>query len=390
MNRVSVSAAPAHSPRDRLRALVQAEVARANPAETARRSLELIVESSIRAREVDGELVVSVLDESGAPRMREADGRQVPVTLTDLVDELRHKHPTLFKAGSARPAEAAPPSVPAVTPSPARTRDWLTLVGDEGERQPQAAPEPDDTPRPRTSSMMSAGVAGLSSARSGIDSALGRMRDRLAARRQSKLAKSGAGAALPPVPTLAPAQRRWRPMAAATAGLVVLLGGVALLLPRPAPEAEQASLRAPAAGRTAQLAEARDPATTGSVVASQAQPAANGRLTGLPEVLDTSTLRVQDRIVRLFGVEWARGGGDPDDLVKYLRGREITCDPAGAAESYRCQVEGQDLSRVVLFNGGGRTTPEATPELRAAEDHARSNKMGVWKETRQPPPPPAP
>ncbi|HEV2557549.1 MAG TPA: hypothetical protein VGU45_02885 [Microvirga sp.] len=390
MNRATVSSAPAHNPRDRLRALVQAEVARANPADTARRSLELIVESSVRAREVDGELVVSVLDDSGAPRMREEDGRQVPVTLTELVDELRHKHPTLFKAGTARPAEPVQHPVPAAPPSQPRQRDWLALASNEGASAPQAALEPDDAPELRAPSMLSASAARMSAARSGLGSALGHMRERLAARQRGKRAKSEAHAALPPVPALPPARRRWRPMAAATAALVVLAGGTALLLPRPAPEPEQASLKTPAASRTARTAEALDPATTGSVAASQAQTAANGRLTGLPEVLDTSTLRVQDRIVRLFGVEWARGGGDPDDLVKYLRGREITCEPAGGADSYRCQVEGQDLSRVVLFNGGGRATPEATPELRAAEDHARSNKMGVWKEARQPPPPPAP
>jgi endonuclease YncB( thermonuclease family) len=49
------------------------------------------------------------------------------------------------------------------------------------------------------------------------------------------------------------------------------------------------------------------------------------------------------------------------------------------SSSYRCTVNGQDLSRVVLFNGGGRTNAEATPELLRAEDHARDGKLGVWK-----------
>jgi hypothetical protein len=101
-------------------------------------------------------------------------------------------------------------------------------------------------------------------------------------------------------------------------------------------------------------------------------------LRGVPEVLDTTTLSLEGRIVRLFGVEWARGAGDPDDLAKYIRGREVACSPAPVRETFRCQVEGQDLSRVILYNGGGRATQDATPDLKAAEEQARSRSVGVW------------
>jgi len=101
-------------------------------------------------------------------------------------------------------------------------------------------------------------------------------------------------------------------------------------------------------------------------------------LRGVPGVLDTTTLSLEGRIVRLFGVEWARGAGDPDDLAKYIRGREVACSPAPARETFRCQVEGQDLSRVILYNGGGRATQDATPDLKAAEEQARSRSVGVW------------
>ena len=56
----------------------------------------------------------------------------------------------------------------------------------------------------------------------------------------------------------------------------------------------------------------------------------------------------------------------------------MACEPAGSNDVYRCQVGGQDLSRVVLFNGGGRPTGDATPELKAAADKAREAKIGVW------------
>jgi endonuclease YncB( thermonuclease family) len=99
----------------------------------------------------------------------------------------------------------------------------------------------------------------------------------------------------------------------------------------------------------------------------------------VPEVIDTATLSVGGKVVPLFGVQWSRGAGEPSDLAGYLRNREVTCRPAeGSAKAYRCEVDGQDLSKVVLFNGGGRATSEASPDLLAAEAHARSAKTGLW------------
>jgi len=33
----------------------------------------------------------------------------------------------------------------------------------------------------------------------------------------------------------------------------------------------------------------------------------------------------------------------------------------------------------VLFNGGGRASSEATPELLATEEEARSARVGIWR-----------
>jgi hypothetical protein len=101
-------------------------------------------------------------------------------------------------------------------------------------------------------------------------------------------------------------------------------------------------------------------------------------LRGVPEVLDTATLWLGGQIVHLYGVEWVRGAGDPDDFTRYLKGREVACDPVEKVDAYRCTVEGHDLSEVVLFNGGAKSTPNAPPELRAAEEKARVAKIGVW------------
>jgi endonuclease YncB( thermonuclease family) len=76
-------------------------------------------------------------------------------------------------------------------------------------------------------------------------------------------------------------------------------------------------------------------------------------------------------------VEWVRGG-QPEELTRYLAGRPVTCQPVAGSAAYLCAVEGRDLSEVVLFNGGGRASSEATPDLVAAEDRARTERLGVW------------
>ena len=94
-------------------------------------------------------------------------------------------------------------------------------------------------------------------------------------------------------------------------------------------------------------------------------PPANA-VTGTVQVIDTATLRIGGKLVHLFGVEWVRGG-QADELTRYIAGRPVTCLPAPGSETMNCTVDGRDLSEVVLFNGGGRASPEASPDLVAAE-----------------------
>ena len=64
-------------------------------------------------------------------------------------------------------------------------------------------------------------------------------------------------------------------------------------------------------------------------------------------------------------------------LTNYLADRPVRCEPADA-RGYRCTVGGQDLSRVVLFNGGARAAFDAPPALKDAEARARDARRGVW------------
>jgi endonuclease YncB( thermonuclease family) len=202
------------------------------------------------------------------------------------------------------------------------------------------------------------GVATLQSARTNVQRSLAGARD-----------------AFETVRARAPVLRWPKMRHVALGALLLLVAGslVALLATRSSDRGPEAVSDAGVASSTQDSAAAPELNTT----ASTAAPADPNSVQGVPEVLDTSTLWLQDKLVRLFGVEWGRGGS-ADDLTQYLRGRAVTCRPVPGAETYRCQVDGQDLSKVVLFNGGGKSTAEATPDLKAAEEHARSARLGVW------------
>jgi penicillin-binding protein 1A len=116
--------------------------------------------------------------------------------------------------------------------------------------------------------------------------------------------------------------------------------------------------------------------TTSEGVATKPVPSV-AAVRGVPVVQNTGTLELQGRVVRLFGVEGTRGRATRD-FRRYLGQREVLCEPTGSGNEYRCRVGDQDLSRVVLFNGGGRATVNATAELRAMEQQARSTRVGIW------------
>ena len=56
-------------------------------------------------------------------------------------------------------------------------------------------------------------------------------------------------------------------------------------------------------------------------------------------------------------------------MTQWIAGRQAVCEARDAA-TWRCRVDGRDLSELVLSNGGGRATTDAAPELRQAEQAA--------------------
>ncbi|ANY83902.1 penicillin-binding protein (plasmid) [Microvirga ossetica] len=115
---------------------------------------------------------------------------------------------------------------------------------------------------------------------------------------------------------------------------------------------------------------------------SSAAPAAGANLVrGVPEVMDTGTLAIRGTIVRLEGIQGERGTL-ARQLARFLRRREVTCAPSDAPGVQRCRIGNYNLSAIILAAGGGRATPDASEELQAAEDQARSARLGVWRRGR--------
>lgn len=370
--------------REQVREIIRAEVDKLHPTDDARRALELIIESSVRYTDVDGRLKITVVDQEGHPRTVDRNGRKVDVTIHDLLDELRASHPVLFK--SPPKADSHPGNLEDSEPAPSGKSKTSSLESEKPERDWLAV-----------GSVKQSSTDGISQPKADrilFHCRRGRVRlhgwSHKALRTLAKSAASGEAVTFPFVPDRltrsADSARnfveglrgrtasRSRGLALGAAAVAALLGvGAFVLSGRDRPASPQAGMDGPAVTGTvsasAQTANAPVAASSGG-----------SALRGVPDVIDTATLSLQGEVVRLFGVEWAPGGGKPEDLNRYLQGREVVCEPAGGNDTYRCAIGGQDLSRVVLFNGGGKPTSEATPELKAAADKARAAKIGVWSQ----------
>lgn len=145
------------------------------------------------------------------------------------------------------------------------------------------------------------------------------------------------------------------------------------------------SKASPQLARPGANAPAPNPSTPSNSVAtftpviSPATAIGETAVRGPAEVVDTATLSLRGRKIQLVGVV---GDGDrrtTRPLARFLRRREVVCEAAGTPDVFRCNVEGQDLSELILSNGGARATPDAPAELLAAEEEARSARLGIWR-----------
>lgn len=395
--------------RSALRTAIRAEIARARPRPVAVRTLELLAEAAC-VPDAGG---FRVLDRAGAVRHR--DGSDAPMTLADFVAELRGRHPALFLPPEPEIEPAAPVADEArdsalltgayemkaatarfVGAQSERARSLAERSSEQGRVLAQNAAGRFSTLRTRLRGRLArpaeveGGVApavdpGIDPA-SAWNTGAGRFGDGFSSLRN----RLGFGGNVADDGT----HRQRRLLLGAAAGTLVAVIAAGLVLEGRGPESPRsASPTAPRAevpGGTASPASppsASAPSTAPDTVtpppettgdAEPDTPLPPNAVVGQAQVIDTATLKVGGKVVHLFGVEWVRGG-QADELARYIGSRPVTCQPAPGSATMNCLVDGRDLSEVVLFNGGGRASPEASPELVAAEDHARSERLGVWK-----------
>jgi len=336
---------------DEIEKLIGEEVDKRNPRPAARNALVLMALGRVDAA---GESLAEgvpfrcrILDEKGQRRTRVQDGQEVDLTIADLIAELHQQHPRLFDDHASE------------TPVPLRSeeRDWLLI-----------APASEEPP-PSSVNSGSAVAAWIEEPRR----LLHRAETRIVATALRVSSKSGTRD-IARSDRWTNLSRYWKPLAATL--LIPAVAVVALLVFKPL---EKPSRPSPAS----------EPSITGTANKSAASTqvdkppafdsvAALPLVSGVPEVIDTTTLKIGDEVVHLYGVEWARGG-NADQLRSYLGDRVVSCRQVTDAQAHRCEVDGRDLSVVVLFNGGARATPQAPAEFRTAEQYARLEGRGVWK-----------
>jgi endonuclease YncB( thermonuclease family) len=336
------------TPRAVIERIIGEEVDKRGPRPASREALVLIalgrIHSSAGAEE--GAIpAYRVFDESGQQRTKLEGGEKVDLTIADVVAELQERHPTLFETSPAIPH----------APTPTVERDWLIV-----------APDPNPIPADG-SKWLSTTRLWLGKRRSAARSA-----DTRPAVDTVIASPERAGEAVAePNPIIK--SLRWEPRSISVLiGAVALAASVAVFATREAARSPEHT--APATTRAP--VESAVPSTSGKLATSN--PSAPDPVRGVPEVIDTTTLKIGDEVLHLHGIEWARGG-NADQLRSYLGNREVVCRAIPESPTHRCEVEGRDLSVVVLFNGGARATPQASADLLAAEQYARSGGKGVWK-----------
>ncbi|WP_267356498.1 MULTISPECIES: nuclease [unclassified Methylobacterium] len=403
--------------RHALRAAIREEIARARPRPVAVRTLELLAEAACIPDEAG--TGIRVLDRQGVVRHR--DGSDAPMTLADLVVELRSRHPALFlppepEIEPAAPAIEEPRDSALLTGAYEMKAATARFVGAQSERARSLAERSSEqgrvlaqnaagrfaTLRTRLRGRLASPAEGAGGAAPGTDPAAawnsgpGRFGETLRDGRDRLRDRFGFGG----VDDGSHRQRRLLLGAAAGTLVAVIAAGLVLersgpIAPRPAapaasrgeapnstaPNGTAPNSAAQGGGTPSAPSAAPDTVTPPPETAGDAEPDTPlppNAIAGQAQVIDTATLKVGGKVVHLFGVEWVRGG-QAEELARYIGSRQVTCQPAPGSATMNCLVDGRDISEVVLFNGGGRASPEASPELVAAEDHARSERLGVWK-----------
>lgn len=134
-----------------------------------------------------------------------------------------------------------------------------------------------------------------------------------------------------------------------------------------------------------------------------AVPAAAGDIVGKPHVIDSDTIEVAGRYIRIFGIDapdlgqtcnangavWSCGKEAVYALESLVGDKEVACvgdrRSLGRCLVAKCYVGTHDVARVVIFRGWALAHRETTDEYVPEEDDARVHKRGLWRGAFTPP-----
>lgn len=144
----------------------------------------------------------------------------------------------------------------------------------------------------------------------------------------------------------------------------------------------------------------RTEAVEGPVVSASAMPAPlseNGLIVGRSAVVDADTIEIQGQKIRLEGIdapeasqhctmagqEWACGRKAATALGSWLGDKPVSCAPKGK-DRYgrtlaRCFVGTDDIQSWLVINGWALAFREHSKDFIAAEQVAKTRKVGLWE-----------
>jgi endonuclease YncB( thermonuclease family) len=129
--------------------------------------------------------------------------------------------------------------------------------------------------------------------------------------------------------------------------------------------------------------------------ASSPRPALAQKAAGTVSIIDGDTLQIGDRIVHLAGIDapelgqrcmiedkdWRCGLEAALALRKLAAFGTVSCTAEKDAPRVTgaCQIDGKDLSEVMVGQGYAVALPNAVPSYQSAQAAARDAKLGLWR-----------
>ncbi|NUB15886.1 hypothetical protein GAY28_26980 [Azospirillum brasilense] len=104
-------------------------------------------------------------------------------------------------------------------------------------------------------------------------------------------------------------------------------------------------------------------------------------ITGEAAAINTANVTVAGQNLQLYGVRPVLHPGAEASFKGYLKqAGPVECLPVGADFACKVVAKGYDLSEMVVLSGLATALPDAPARIRDAENEAKRNKSGVWRQ----------